>query len=187
MMSWGVCPDSGALRIGPTPNLEPNKPRPALHGLDAKVEVPQQLSTLAKRQSELRGGLLSSLTAASRSPPGQVRVLTLSPSSSQLVRLQPESVHTVWLSLSSFLLLALVLLCDHVPADKLLPHVLTTPANPSMSSLQTYLTQAKADFLAELEQGKPLTNWVIATGNEAGGELPPLQPHRASLALRQRC
>jgi hypothetical protein len=103
----------------------------------------------------------------------------------QLARPQLDSSHSVWISLSSLLLLLLVLLWDHVPSDRRLPRVFTTPFNPAMSSLQSYLDQAKTDFTAELKAGKPLANWVIATGNEAGGEQPARSPG-GRRALRSR-
>lgn len=39
-----------------------------------------------------------------------------------------------------------------------------------MSDLQSYLSGTKAAFLRDLASGQPLSNWVIATGNEAGGK-----------------
>ena len=65
------------------------------------------------------------------------------------------------------------------------PHSIEpTPAYYHVSSamittvLSRFLDTAKRDFVNELATGKPLENWVVAVGNEAGGELSRRAPRR---------
>lgn len=81
----------------------------------------------------------------------------------QSQRYQPLLLSAV----AALFLLLLVFLADS--NDPLLPHprpvVMTTV-------LSQFLDTSKAAFLADLATGKPLENWVISVGNEAGGTPP---------------
>lgn len=73
----------------------------------------------------------------------------------------------------------LIYTLDRFPVDHLLPRPATLPTTTSsrvseMSGpigLGEFLAQSKADFVAALEADKPMSDWVIVTGNEAGGGL----------------
>lgn len=77
------------------------------------------------------------------------------------------------LSTASFctLLILLLLFVIDSQTDPRLPPRPALMASTN-SALSTFLDQAKAEFLAAASKGEDLSNWVLCTGNEAGGQFP---------------
>ena len=71
-----------------------------------------------------------------------------------------------WTPCLTLLLILSIVITDHWTTDRFLPRM----SIPPTSGLATFLSNQKSEFLQQVKAGGDLSSWVIANGNEAGGQ-----------------